>query len=161
MTFNPSNSIAPYLQTSVFFPDDFDTFRLKFLSLYRDVANIVNTKESGIYDLNEFLTAEQWTSSTDPQKKRQTYRKIFYIGIIPAGTTSTTAHGLTNITAFSHIYGTAITDVIDYRPLPYVSTTNVTAQVSLTVTSTNIVIVNGAGANHITSAIVVLEYFLN
>lgn len=161
MTFNPTNSLAPYLQTSVFFPDDFDAFRLKFLSLYRDIANIVNTRQIGVYDLQEFLTGESWFTTGDPQKKRQPYRKVFEIGAIATGATSTTAHSLTNITAFTHIYGTCITDVVDFRPIPYASATAVNLQIELKVDATNITIINGAAAPNITSAIVVLDYLLN
>jgi len=158
MTFNPANSIAPFLQTSVFFPEEFDEFRVKFLQLYRDISNNMNVRQIGVFDLQEFLTGQSWFTSGNPQVKRQTYRQVYSIGAIATGATSTTAHGLTNITAFTHIYGTCITDVVDYRPLPYVSATAVNQQISLTVTGTNIVIVSGAAASNITSAIVVLEF---
>jgi hypothetical protein len=161
MTFDPSNSLAPYLQTSVFFPDEFDEFRVKFLALYRDIASNVNVRQIGIFDLEEFLTGELWFTTGDPQKKRQTFRKVFEIGAIAAGATSTTAHGITGIVAFTHIYGTAITNVVDYRPIPYSSVTAVNQQIEIKVDATNITIINGAAAPNITSAIVVLEYLLN
>jgi hypothetical protein len=161
MTFDPSNSLAPYLQTSVFFPDEFDEFRVKFLALYRDIASNVNVRQIGIFDLEEFLTGESWFTSGDPQKKRQTFRKVFEIGAIAAGATSTTAHGITGIVAFTHIYGTAITTIVDYRPIPYSSVTAVNQQIEIKVDATNITIINGAAAPNITSAIVVLEYLLN
>jgi hypothetical protein len=158
MTFNPTNSIAPFLQTSVFFPEEFEPFRVKFLQLYRDISNIVNVRQIGIFDLQEFLTGEQWFTSGDPQKKRQTYRKTFSIGAIATGATSTTAHGITGITAFTHIYGTCVTDVVDYRPIPYASVTAVNQQIEIRVDATNITIINGAASPNITSALVVLEY---
>jgi hypothetical protein len=161
MTFSPNNSIAPFLQTSVFFPDDFDEFRVKFLELYRSISNNVNVRQIGVFDLQEFLTGEQWFTTGNPQVKRQTFRIAFEIGAIAAGATSTTAHGLTNVTAYTHIYGTAITDVIDYRPIPYASATVVTNQIEIKVDATNITIINGATAPNITSAIVVLEYLKN
>jgi hypothetical protein len=161
MTFSPNNSIAPFLQTSVFFPDDFDEFRVKFLELYRSISNNVNVRQIGVFDLQEFLTGEQWFTTGNPQVKRQTFRKAFEIGAIAAGATSTTAHGLTNVTAYTHIYGTAITAVVDYRPIPYASATVVTNQIEIKVDATNITIINGATAPNITSAIVVLEYLKN
>ena len=161
MTFNPSNSIAPYLQTSVFFPDDFDEFRVKFLSLYRDIANNVNSRQIGVYDLQDFLTGEQWFVSGDPQKKRQTFRKVFQLGAIAPGAISTTAHGITNISAFTHIYGTAITSVVDYRPIPFASTNLVSDQIMVLADSINLNVYNGASAPAITSAIVVLEFLKN
>ncbi len=161
MTFNPANSIAPFLQTSVFFPEEFDEFRVKFLQLYRDISNNMNVRQIGVFDLQEFLTGQSWFTSGNPQVKRQTYRQVYSIGAIATGATSTTAHGLTNITAFTHIYGTCITDVIDYRPIPYASATAVNQQLELKVDATNITIISGAAAPNITSAIVVLEYLKN
>lgn len=161
MTFSPSSSIAPFLQTSIFFPEEFDEFRVTFLQLYRNISYNVNVRQIGVFDLQEFLTGEQWFTTGDPQKKRQTYRQVFEIGAIAAGATSTTAHGLTNITAFTHIYGTCVTAVVDYRPIPYASATAVNQQIELKVDATNITIINGAAAPNITSAIVVLEYLKN
>ena len=161
MTFNPNNSLAPFLQTSVFFPDEFDEFRVKFLQLYRDIANCVNKREISIYELQEFLTGEQWFTVGNPQLKRQTYRQTYQIGAIAAGTTLNTAHGITGFTAFTHIYATAVTALPDNRPIPYASVTAVNQQIEIRVDATNIIISNGAAAPAITSAIVVLEYLKN
>lgn len=161
MTFSPANSLAPFLQTSVFFPEEFEEFRVKFLALYRDISNNVNVRQIGVFDLEEFLTGERWFTAGNPQVKRQTFRIVFQIGPIVAGATSTTAHGLTGVTAYTHIYGTAITDVVDYRPIPYASATVVTNQIEIKVDATNITIINGATAPNITSALVVLEYLKN
>lgn len=161
MTFSPSNTLGPFLQTSTYFPDNFDEFRVKFLELWRDLSNTVNSREVGYYDLIEFLTGEKWFTTGDPQVKRLTFRKVFEIGAIATGATSTTAHGITGITAFTHIYGTCITDVVDFRPLPYASATAVNTQFELKVDSTNITIISGAAAPNITSAIVILSYLKN
>ncbi len=157
----PSNSKTAFLPTSEVFPEDDSQFLIKLTNLYTDIANAVNLREIAQYDLAEFITGEQWFTSGNAQVKRSTFRRVYSIGAIATGATSTTAHGLTGFTAFTHIYGTCITDVVDYRPLPYVSATAVNAQISLTITGTNIVIVSGAAAPNITSAIVVLEYLKN
>lgn len=129
--------------------------------VYIDQANAINIRQIGIFEQNQSVTGQQFFNVTNQQQPRLSFRKVFPIGAIAAGATSTTAHGLTGVTSYTHIYGTAITGVPDNRPLPYSSATLVTDQVSLTVTATNIVIVNGATAPNITSAIVVLEYLLN
>lgn len=157
----PSNSKTAFLPTSEVFPEDDSQFLIKLTNLYTDIANAVNLREIAQYDLAEFITGEQWFTSGNAQVKRSTFRRVYSIGAIATGATSTTAHGLTGFTAFTHIYGTCITDVVDYRPLPYVSATAVNAQISLTITGTNIVIVSGAAAPNITSAIVVLEFLKN
>lgn len=164
MTFAPSNTNAVFLPTTIQYPKDPNELLIRLNKAYEDTATRLNVKQIGIFDLIEFLTGEQWFTVGNPQVKRQTFRQVYNItNNIPlaAGGTSTTAHGLTGLTAFTHIYGTCITDVVDYRPLPYVSAAAVNQQISLTVTGTNIVIVNGAAGPNITSAIVVLEYLKN
>ena len=157
----PVNSIAPFLPTSIYFPEEFKEFRVDLLAIYRNIANTVNARQISVFDLTEFLTGEQWFTDGNPQTKRQTYRKCFSIGAIAAGATSTTAHGITNVTSYTRIEGTAVTAVVDYRPIPYASATAVNQQIEIRVDATNITIINGAAAPNITSAIVVLEYLKN
>lgn len=161
MTFNPANSLGPFLPSSLFFPEEFEEFRVDFLQAYRNIANCVNTRDVGVFDLEEFLTGQRWFTSGDAQRKRSTFRIAYSIGAIAAGATLNIPHGLTNITAITKRSGEAITDVVDYRPIPYASATLVTDQIEIRLNTTNIVIINGATAPNITSAIVVLEYLKN
>jgi hypothetical protein len=156
----PSNSSAPYLPTSIYFPQDFEQMRIKLLSTYTNIAINVNARQLGIYDLTQNVTGQQWFVVGDPQSARQTFRKVFSIGSIAAGVTSTTAHGLTNLTAFTSISGTAVTASSDYRPIPYASATAVNQQIEIKVDATNITIINGAASPVLSSSIVVLEYLL-
>jgi len=160
-TFQPANSNAVFLPTTIQYPKDQNELLNRLNKAYEDTASRLNAKQIGIFDLVEFLTGEQWPVVGDPQKKRQTFRKVYFIGAIGAGATVLTAHGLTQVTAYTHIYGTAITSVPDNRPIPYASATLVTNQIEIKVDATNITIINGATAPNITSAIVVLEYLLN
>lgn len=161
MTFDPANSQAPYLQTSIYFPEEFEEFRVKFLEVFRSISNTVNSRQIGLFDLTEFITGEQWFILGNAQVKRTTFRKVFSIGAIGAGVTLNTAHGLTGVTAYTHIYGTAVTAFPDFRPIPYASVTAVNQQIEIRVDATNIIISNGAAAPNITSAIVVLEMLKN
>lgn len=156
-----SSNPAPYLQTSTYFPENFEEFRIKFLEDYRNISNAVNVRGISLFDLTESVSGEQWFTAGNPQVKRQTFRKVYSIGAIAVGATLNTAHGLTGVTAYTNIMGTAITDVVDYRPIPYSSASAVNQQIEINVTATNIVITNGAGAPNITSAIVVLEFLKN
>lgn len=156
MTFNPTSSIAPYLQTSVFFPNEFDEFRVKFLELYRDISNCVNVRQIAVFDLQEFLTGESWATNGNPQRKKQTYRKIFYF----SDASLTFAHNITNLTLTTHIYG-SFTDGTNFYPLPYVSSAAVANQIQVVVTPTNVVVTKGGGAPAITNGVIVLEYLLN
>lgn len=160
-TFSPANSNAVFLPTTIQYPKNPDELISRLNKAYEDTATRLNIKQIGVFDLQEFLTGEQWFTAGNPQVKRQTFRITFDLGAIAAGATLTTAHGLTGITAFTHIYGTCITDVVDYRPIPYASVTAVNQQIELKITATNIIIINGAAAPNITSAIVVLEYLKN
>jgi len=166
MTFDPSNSLAPYLQTSVYFPDEFDEFRTKFLALYRDISNNMNVRQIGIFDLQEFLTGERWFTAGDPQRKRQTFRKVIEFGALAAGSINIIPHGITGITEFTHIYGTGITTTPSgggFRsvPLPYVNITSAANQIQLEADPTSVFIVLGAAGFSLSSGIVVLEYLKN
>jgi len=159
-TFQPANSNAVFLPTTIQYPKELEELIVRLNKAYEDTATRLNAKQIGIFDNLEFLTGEQWPG-TSPQIKRQTFRQVYMVGAIAAGATSTTAHGITGITAFTHIYGTCVTSVVDYRPIPYASATVVTNQIELKVDSTNITIINGATAPNITSAIIILEYLKN
>ena len=161
MTYLPTNTRSPFLPTSQVFPEDLGQLLITMTQVYIDQATAINIRQIGQYDLVEFVTGQQFFNATNPQQKRLTFGKVFNIGPIATGAASNTAHGLTGITGYTHIYGTCVTDVPDDRPIPYVSTVALNQQISLTVTATNIVIVNGAGSPNITSAIVVIEYLRN
>lgn len=160
MTFNPANAVAPFLQTSVYFPDDFNAFRIKFLDLYRDIANNVNIREISIYDLQEFLTGEQWFVVGNPQATRQTFRKTYFIPA-PLAAVNTIPHGLGNLSTFTftHIYGTVNNQVAPlFAPIPQGGANTSMIEVN----GVNIVVTLPAayqGANFF--AIVVLEFLKN
>jgi len=155
MTYNPQNTLGPFISTSTFFPDEFASFREKFLELYRDLSNSVNTREVGVYDLVEFLTGENWFTAGDPQKKRKTFRKVFQF----SDASLNFAHGITGITLTTHIYG-SFTDGTNFYPLPFVSTV-ITDQIRIEVTPTNIVVTKGGTAPAITNGVIILEYLKN
>ncbi|NJL55092.1 hypothetical protein HC928_07805 [bacterium] len=161
MSYQPENTESPFLPTTMYFPNKEEELLNRITKFYTDVSSRLNIKQIGIFDLFENLSGQQWFTVGDPQTKRQVFRTVFQIGAIATGATSTTPHGLSGFTAFTHIYGTCITDVVDYRTIPYASATALNTQIQLAVTATNIVIVNGAAAPNITSAIVVLEYLKN
>lgn len=161
MTFSPSNSNAVFLPTTINYPKDPEELLNRLNKTYEDTATRLNIKQIGIFDLVEFLSGEQWFTPANPQIKRQTFRKVFSISNIGPGVTSTTAHNLTNITAFTHIYGTAVTNVPDYRPIPYSSATAVNQQIEIKIDATNITIINGGSSPTLTSCLVVLEYLKN
>jgi hypothetical protein len=69
---------------------DFENILLLYL---RRVANAVNTKESGLFLLQENANFEQWYQIGNPQQNRNAYRitadlVMLNAGNIPAGTTN-------------------------------------------------------------------------
>jgi hypothetical protein len=161
MTYQPDNSESPYLSTYLNFPEEKGELSGTLSRMYGNISYRLNNREIAIYDLSERTTGQKWTDSANLQVPKETFRKIFEIGAINTGVTSTTAHGLTGVSSYTKIAGTAITDTPDNRPIPYADVTAVTDQIEITVNGTNIIIVNGATAPNITSAIVILEYLKN
>ena len=157
MTFSPVNSLAFQLPENFVFSQDYRQFLVQLTDLYQKLARASNAKDIGIYSLNEIQNGQQFFSA-NPQKFNQTYRKTFSFGAIGAGVTLNIAHGITGFTQFTRIYGTCITKIVDYRPIPFASATLVTDQIQVTVTAANAIIVNGVTAPNITSGILVLEY---
>lgn len=157
-----SSLLLPTYQT---FSKENDQFLIQITKVYNDFATAINQRQTGTFNLSETIAGENFfnttVSNTAPANPRPAYRKVFNIGAIAAGATSTTAHNIVGATFYTHIYATAVTNVPDNRPIPYSSVTAVNQQIEIKVTATNIVIINGAAAPNITSAIVVLEYLKN
>lgn len=160
MTFQPIDSIAPFITASTVLPEDYSQLLIRLTTIFNDIAYKVNAREIAFYEPAEQLTGQAWFSA-NPNLKRQTFRKVYSFGAILTGATLNIPHNIPDVFLFTHIYGTILTDVPDQRPLPRVSATLVTDQVSLDVGAVNIVIVNGATAPNITSGFVVLEYLKN
>lgn len=161
LTYAPSNSESPYLPVTFVYPTTADELTNRFPKVYTDISSRLNVREISIYPTTEVQNGQQWFT-TNPQVYRFGFRKVFSVGAIAAGATSTTAHGLTgNPLVFTYIGGTAITDAVDQRPIPYASATAVNTQIQILCDGTNIKITNGAAAPNITSAIVILEYLKN
>lgn len=154
-----------YLITSRNFPTDGAQLEPELTKMYNEVAQAVNLRTNGLYETTQNVTGEQWfNTSFNPDvgmRRRQSYRKVFTFGAIAAGATLAINHGITGITSFTLTYGEAITDVPDFRNIPFASATVVTDQIQVTKTSTQIIIINGATAPNIVSGKFVLEYLLN
>ena len=164
MTFLPSSTKSPFLPTSQVFPEDTSQRLIVLTENFIDISQAVNIREIGIFETNEELNGQQFFNTTTPSQKRYAFRKVFVLGALATGASTTIAHSITGVnstTNFTHIYGTCVTDNIDNRPIPYASVTNVNEQIEVNVDATNINISNGAAAPNITSGLIVLEYLKN
>ena len=165
------NSRPSFVSPAETLPQDPSQLLIKLTSMHTDVANAVNIREVALYqDNQEIVTGQQFSVIGSNRKKNLAFRQVYYFNPIPpnppfpfsiaTGGTLTIPHNIANIVQFTNIYGTCITDIVDYRPLPYSSTVNINQQISLRVTPTVIEIVNGAGSPNIASGMVILEYLL-
>ena len=145
---------APFLRTSREFPANLDQLALESNKAYVDVAQCMNERIISLFPTTRpALNGENWFLSGNA--RQQGLRQVYQF--TAAGNI---AHGinLSNIFGFTKIYGT-FTDGTNWYPLPYVDVTNVTNQVSVKVTGTNIVITAGGGSPPtISSGLVVLEW---
>lgn len=157
MTFLPTSSLGNYLPQDVDLPEEAKELKELLKKTLEDHAKMINIKDTGSYEEIEQIINQQFFGA-NPQTKRYVFRQVYDFGAIAAGATLNIVHGITGITEFTRIYGTVVTNVIDYRPLPRVSTVAINQQISLDVVGINIVIINGAGSPNITDGIVVLEY---
>lgn len=146
-------------------PEDKDFENILLLYLRR-VANAVNTKESGLYLLQENASFEQWFQNNNPQQNRNGYRTTADLvalngGNIPVGATNivlttTTQPPLINGYLYPvQGFGGAIdTTGISYflnDPNIYVRYNN----------STNTIIIQNNSGNALTWCVWVMEYLKN
>jgi hypothetical protein len=137
------------------------------LLLYlRRVAQAVNTKESGLFLLQETANFEQWYQTANPQQNRNGYRTTADLvllngGNIPTGTTSLVLSSSTqpqNITGYLYPvqgFGGAVdTTGLSYflnDPSIYVRYQN----------STNTIVIQNNSGNALTWCVWVMEYLKN
>ncbi|MCI9216255.1 MAG: hypothetical protein HFG95_04040 [Dorea sp.] len=125
------------------------------------VESQITSLRNGVNELNSkliFSTAETaigtWTDG------RTIYRKCFIIGQLTNATSTTRAHGISNLDRPVHLYGSAKDTTLSSNftvSLPYISSTDVTKQINIGANNTNIVLYHAAGNNKY-SAVVVMEY---
>lgn len=94
MTFSSNPSLnTNQLPISLDVNPEESNFQSILLLYLRRIANAVNTKESGLFLLQENANFEQWFQTANPQQNRNGYRSTFDLvalngGNIPAGATS-------------------------------------------------------------------------
>jgi len=158
MTFNPGNSLGPFLPINQTFSQNEGEFHVQITNRDRDIARNINDREIALYDLAEVPTGQQWFNSANTQVKRNGYRKAFILPAITSGNSLSLAHNIVGITIMTRYWANVITDVPDFRQIPYASNALATDQVAMRITSTDILIAVGVAFPNITSGIAVLEY---
>lgn len=137
------------------------------IRLYQNLglmANVLNSKDTGIYDISEFVNSQQffpnpaYNSSTDVTPVlRPDYRMVINFGPLPNNTTKSVAHHIVvnGATIFTRIYATATNPDTLAIPIPNVSSSN---PVSITVDPTYVNITTTTDMTAYTQVIVVIEY---
>lgn len=156
MTYSPINALGSYLEPNIELPKTSE--QLAEIMTYRELetATILNNKENAFYDLQESLTGQQWFTS-NPQVKRQTFRKVVEFGTLPNSSTKLVAHGISGASFFTKIYATA-SNGGTFIPIPFASTIGEHIEIYVTATDVGIVTASDRTAY---SAYVVLEYLKN
>lgn len=154
MTVNIVNQV-PYLRTSRLFPEELGQLCVEVNRSYIDIASAVNNRTIGLFpQTNPAITGEKWFITNLMQ---QTFRQVYPFGAIAAGATLNIPYKTYGFSQFSKIYGTCITDLPDYRPIPYASVA-ANANIDIRVTATDIVISVGAASPNLVSGLVVIEW---
>jgi len=152
-----------YLRSSREFPEDIHLLSVQISKSYIDIANAVNLRTIGVFPKNTFvLTGESWFLTSSRQ---QSLRQIYTFSTINPGVPISIPYRTDGLTQFSRIYGTCITAVPDYRPIPFASVTaNANIEIKVVPTSNttgNIVITSGAASPVINSGLAIIEWLSN
>ena len=153
------------LPISVDLPVDKTEFKAILTDLYKRIANSVNTKEGGLYTINEVATGQQYiTNPKEPQKTRNVYRKTIDFGQLPNAGTKSVPHGIdfNSQATMTRIYG-ASTDptALLYIPLPYATPVALNENIALFADGTNVTVITGINRSNFFRTTVVLEYMKN
>jgi len=119
-----------------------------------ELVNIINTKDTGIFNDEEFFTAQQWNVGKDQGEQQVLYRKAFDAGALPNIGTLTVAHNL-SLDAnwdFIKIYGTAKDSTgVQWVPLAH-------PDITIVIDNTNINITTTSNLSAYTTTRIILEY---
>ena len=142
---------------------DFQGILLLYL---RRVANAVNTKESGLFLLQENANFEQWFQTGNPQQNRNAYRittdlVALNAGNIPAGTTNLVLTSSTQPQVISgYLYPVqGFGGAVDTNGLSYfLNDPDIYVRYQA---STNTIIIQNNSGNALTWCVFVMEYLKN
>ncbi len=146
-------------------------FKELIVKLYMGVtlmAQVVNTKITGIYEPNEFLTSSQYPARTTlpaGSAPRQSYWVWVDFGALPNAGAKSVNHNipwLNGQTTVLHIYGAATNTTADTAiPLPYSSPAALNAQIQVDVSSTQVTVTTAINYSAYNQAYFVIEYLKN
>jgi hypothetical protein len=155
MSSNVANR-SPFLRTSREFPEDLENLTRECNKSYIDIALNVNQKSIGLFTTNKASqNGESWFITAGRQQ--QGFRQVFNIGAIASFN-----HGLnwSSIQFITRLWAIGY-DGTSYYPIPYVNATDATANIGISINSTQVVFTTGADSPSITSTLVIIEWISN
>jgi hypothetical protein len=160
MSFSSDNPLVANQIGDFDVPETFEEFSDIFERNYKKVADAMNTKETGLYLLQESATFQQYFKANDPQGNRNIYRKVINFGRLPNATSRRVPHNININSNFrlTRLYG-ATNDVgsLSFLPLPFASPTDAD-NIALEIDNRDVIITTGADRSSYTETTVVLEY---
>jgi len=149
--------ITPLLNTNIYLSDDKETNNIYLTNLLKTFVLAINTKESGIYEIDEFNISENWFNLNSYSQKRPAYRKVILFPSLTAAGVTSIPHGLGDISGFTFtkISGTAKNAAGTLHvPLPQ----GTPDDVMITIDANNVNITCATATYNNFSAQVILEY---
>lgn len=149
--------LANQLPISNDIPKEWEKFQ-EFIELWiKRNTSAVNSKEGGLYSLNEILSFKQYYTINNPNVFRNVYRKSFDFvalngGNIAVGAALSFAHGITGLYQSGLVYAQCTSVTPTYF--------SVMGQAQVWLDATNVHFTNSSGSI-LSSAIVVAEYLKN
>lgn len=147
---------------------EFKELLVRLYQQLNNIANVLNIKDTGMYQLSEFVNGQVFFSNpalssatAQAPEDRQVMRKVINFGTLPNAGLKSVAHGITctTKTTFTRIYG-ASSDVVvafHYIPLPYADAAGVD-NIQLDVDATNVNVTTASNRTNFTVTYIVLEY---
>lgn len=162
MTFSSDPALqVNQLPISIEFPRDEDRF-YEYLTIWaKRIANTVNSKEGGLYSLEELFDSKQYFTVANPNTFRNDYRKTFDItglngGAIAGGAIVSFPHNITGIKSGTLIYATCTV-----APAGVFTQTFTVTYPYVTLDAVNINFTNPLPATALDTVIAVAEYLKN
>lgn len=151
---------TPYLVTSREFPQEPDLLQNTLIKSYTDTSLAVNARTIGIYDKFEIVTGNKYFNPQDALNRRQSYRRLYtFENFTNASNPNVITHEIANIDYLTILYGTCVTSIPDFRPIPYASIT-LDANIEINATDTQIIINVGSASPNLVSGLIIIEYVL-
>lgn len=163
MSISSERALLANQVSDVDYPDNFEEFIDVFNIEIKKIIDAINSKEGGLYTLQELSTFNRYYDTVNLSNLRNVYRRTINFGRLPNATTKHVSHGntLNSEAKVTKLYGGA-TNLItgSFIPLPFSSTT-LADNIILQATLDEVIVTTGANYSDYTDCTIVFEYVRN